>query len=155
MALGYVPTSWLVVPTWEGYYTYPGWAISVGWLIATAPLVIGLLAGAIYAIATRTGPATGVSGNIVPRLPSVNSRGFKLLNMFDRGSRTTMTELLVYSIPELDSTTDSATNHLKIGRWVWAFTSRPVVITNFYVRHSALHSQPFLESIALPQYQTL
>ena len=63
---------------------------------------------------------------IVGCLPSADSRGFKILNMFDRGSRPTIKESTVESVnssPEsANSTANSATNPLKIGLWVRAFS---------------------------------
>ena len=50
------------------------------------------------------------------------SRGFRILNMFDRGSRPTITESADFGIESADSTADSATNPLKIGRRVRALS---------------------------------
>ena len=54
--------------------------------------------------------------------------------MFDRGSRPSIIELVIQSadsgIESADSTADSATNPLKIGRWVWAFSIKPIFHQN-------------------------
>ena len=52
-----------------------------------------------------TGPITRRPTAIVGRLPSAYSRGFKILNMFDRDSRPTITESVVESA---DSAVESA-----------------------------------------------
>ena len=57
-------------------------------------------------------------------LPAADSRVFKILNMFDRGSQGIITESVVQSadsgIESADSTVDSATNPLKISLRVGA-----------------------------------
>ena len=54
---------------------------------------------------------------IVSRFLSADSRGFRILDMFDRGSQLTFTELVVESadswIGSADSTADSTENPLK------------------------------------------
>ena len=52
-----------------------------------------------------TGPISRRPTPIVGRLPSADSRGFKILNMFDRASRPTITESVVESA---DSAVESA-----------------------------------------------
>ena len=55
-----------------------------------------------------------------------DSRGFKILNMFNEASQLTITESAVesadYWIESANSTADSAANTLKIGLWVRAFS---------------------------------
>ena len=63
---------------------------------------------------------------IVGRLLSADSRGFKILNMFDRASRPTITESAVESadsaVESADSMADSSADSVKIGLWVRAFS---------------------------------
>ena len=58
--------------------------------------------------------------------PSADSRGFKILNMFDMDSRPTIVKSVVESansgIETADSTADSAIIPLKIGLWVWTLS---------------------------------
>ena len=56
-----------------------------------------------------TGPFSRQPTPIVGRFPSADSRGFKILNMFDRASRPTITESVVESA---DSAVESADGKL-------------------------------------------
>ena len=68
--------------------------------------------------------------------------GFKILNMFDSGSRPTITESVVYladsGIESDDSTANSAANSLKIGLWVRAFS---LLLTSFITQKVLYYGQ--------------
>ena len=72
-----------------------------------------------------TGPIPRRLTPIVGQFPSADSRGLKILNMFDRARRLTITESVVEladSAVELaDSTAVSSEDPVKIGLWVRAF----------------------------------
>ena len=72
---------------------------------------------------------------IVGRLLLVDFIVFRILNMFNKESRPTITELVVESADSIaesaDSTADSAANPLKIGLWVLALkahTHTPIFV---------------------------
>ena len=60
----------------------------------------------------------------VGRFPSAYSSGFRMLNMFDRGSQPAITESMVKSADSVDSTTYSSPNLTRIGVWVWVAYSK-------------------------------
>ena len=68
---------------------------------------------------------------IISRFPSADCRGFKILNMFDRVSRPTITKPVVEStdsaVESADSTADSSEDPVKIGLWVQAFILGPLI----------------------------
>ena len=61
---------------------------------------------------------------VVGRFLSADSSGFRILNMFNRGSRPTVTELVVESadsaVESSDYTTKPTADPVIIGQWVWA-----------------------------------
>ena len=76
-----------------------------------------------------------LSSTIVRLFPSADSRGFKILNVFDRASWPTITESVVESADSAvesadstaDSTADSSEDPVKIGLWVRAFSFRIII----------------------------
>ena len=62
----------------------------------------------------------------VGRLPSGDSSGFRILNVFDMDSRPTIVKSVVESadsgIESAESAPDSAVNPLRIGLWVRVFS---------------------------------
>ena len=77
-------------------------------------------------LTTPTRPIWSPPTAIVGRLELADWVSVEILNMFDMKSQPTivksMVELADSGIASADSTTDSATNPLRIGLWVRAFT---------------------------------
>ena len=59
------------------------------------------------------------------QVPSADSSGFRILNMFNRDGWPTITESVVESadivVHSVDSTVDSISDLARIGVWVWVF----------------------------------
>ena len=74
---------------------------------------------------------------IVGQFPPANSSRLRILNMFDRESRPTITESMVESadsaIESASFTTDSAADPVKIDLWILAFRSE--MATNIFLEH--------------------
>ena len=71
---------------------------------------------------------------MVSRLETADWISVEILNMFNTGSRPTITKLVVGSadsgIESADSTADFAANPLKIGLWVRVFSATLDLIAN-------------------------